>query len=165
MENRRTIFLNVPYGEYDPVPVGKDFSQHPKNMQCCEIYVGGTKLNVCNMHGLWELSGGDTPERLKMSEIIVQEVGNKRKVILAGDFNLRPNIQTVQNIEKHLANVFKDQLRTTFNLKRKDLKKFPGYASTVVDMIFTSKDVSILSRGSPNVDVSDHMPLVVEFSV
>ena len=117
------------------------------------------------MHGLWELSGGDTPERLKMSEIIVQEVGNKRKVILAGDFNLRPNIQTVQNIEKHLANVFKDQLRTTFNLKRKDLKKFPGYASTVVDMIFTSKDVSILSRGSPNVDVSDHMPLVVEFSV
>ncbi len=163
--NEETIFLNVPYGEYDPAPIGGDFSKHPKNMQCCEVVVGNTYLTLCNLHGIWGLDGADTDDRLKMSQLIVDQIKDKKNVILAGDFNLKPNTQTIKNIEKYLINVFKDELENTFNVVRKDLVKFPGYATAVVDMIFTSHTLKITKHACPNVDVSDHLPLVIEIEV
>lgn len=165
IQNQHTIFLNAPYGEYDPVPIGNDFSKHPKNLQMCKIDIGGEEMMIGNIHGLWELSGEDTIKRLKMSEQIIQEISNKEHVVLAGDFNVKQETQTIRNIEKYLKNIFKGQLKTSFNLKRKDLKKFPGYASAIVDMIFVSSDVKVLSHKCPDVDVSDHIPLVVELDV
>ncbi len=165
ISNEETVFLNVPYGEYDTVPIGGDFSKHPKNLQCCEVTVNGKILTICNLHGIWGLDGVDNEDRLKMSNLIVAQVKEKGKVILAGDFNLKPNTQTIANIEKHLTSVFKDQLKTTFNLARKDLDRFPGYASAVVDMIFTSHDLAVTKHNCPNVDVSDHLPLIIEFEV
>lgn len=165
ISNEKIVFLNVPYGEYDTVPIGGDFSKHPKNMHCCNVNLNGTTLMVCNLHGIWGLDGTDSEDRLKMSDLIVSEVEGKEKVILAGDFNLKPNTQTIENIEKHLTNVFKDELKTTFNLTRKDLKRFPGYASAVVDMIFTSNDLIVTEHTCPNVDISDHLPLIIEFEV
>lgn len=161
----QTIFLNVPYGEYDVVPIGGDFSMHPKNMQCCRVHINKQTLLVCNLHGIWGLDGIDNNDRLKMSELIVKQVRGKEKVILTGDFNLKPNTQTIANIEKHLTNVFKDELKTTFNLNRKDLERFPGYASAVVDMIFTSQDIVVTKHTCPQVDVSDHLPLIIEFDI
>ncbi len=160
-----TVFLNVPYGEYDTVPIGGDFSKHPKNMQCCEVSVGSSVLTVCNLHGIWGLDGTDTEERLTMSQLILEQVKNKQKVILAGDFNVKPNTQTIRSIEKHLKNIFKDELDTTFNLTRKDLGRFPGYASAVVDMIFVSQDLVVTKQSCPTIDVSDHLPLIIEIEI
>ncbi len=70
--------------------------------------------------------------------------------------------QTIRNIEKHLNNVFKDELSTTFNVKHKDLTRFPGYATAVVDMVFVSSDLQVQSKKCPAVDVSDHLPLVCD---
>ena len=165
ISNEETIFLNIPYGEYDPVPIGGDFSKHPKNMQCCAVNVDDTTLKVCNLHGIWGLDGTDNEDRLKMSDLIVDQIEGKGKVILAGDFNLKPNTQTIANIEKHLNNVFKDELKTTFNLTRKDLERFPGYATAVVDMIFTSQELAVINHYCPKVDVSDHLPLIIEVEV
>lgn len=165
IENEQTIFLNVSYGEYDTVPVGGDFSKHPKNMQCCELDIDNETLTVCNLHGIWGLSGVDNEDRLKMSDLIVKQIKGKEKLILAGDFNLKPNTQTIANIEKHLTNVFKDRLETTFNLTRKDLEKFPGYATAVVDMIFTSPDLVVAKSTCPDLDVSDHLPLIIELDI
>lgn len=165
ISKEKTVFLNVPYGEYDTVPIGGDFSKHPKNMQCCEISVNGQTLYVCNLHGIWGLDGVDNEDRLRMSDLIVKEVDGKKNVILAGDFNLKPNTKTIQNIEEHLTNVFKGELETTFNLERKDLERFPGYATAVVDMIFTSQDLTVTKHTCPKVDVSDHLPLIIEVEV
>lgn len=161
----KTVFLNVSYGEYDTVPIGGDFSKHPKNMQCCEIRVNGQTLYVGNLHGIWGLDGVDNEDRLRMSDLIVKEVKDKKNVILAGDFNLKPNTKTIQKIEEHLTNVFEGELETTFNLERKDLERFPGYATAVVDMIFTSQDLTVTKHTCPKVDVSDHLPLIIEVEV
>jgi endonuclease/exonuclease/phosphatase family metal-dependent hydrolase len=165
ISKEKTIFFSIPYGEYDAVPIDGDFSKQPKNMQCCEVEVDGTTLTICNLHGIWGLDGADNDGRLKMSDLIVEQIEEKSRVILAGDFNIKPNTQTIKNIEKHLVNVFKNQLNSTFNLKRKDLKRFPGYATAVVDMIFTSQDLQVLKHSCPNVDVSDHLPLIIEFDI
>src|SRR3989344_110750 len=60
-------------------------------------------------------------------------VNVKRSMI--GVFNILPNTETIQNIEKYLANVFKNDLTSSFNMKHKDKA---GYATSVVDMIFVS---------------------------
>lgn len=163
--NTTTSDFGIPYGEYDECPIGKDFSKHPKNIHCCEIDIKGKNYTVCNLHGIWGLDGVDNPERLKMSRIIVDQVKDKPRVLLTGDFNLKPNTQTIKNIENHLSNLFKDELDTSFNLSRKDLERFPGYATAVVDMMFASKDVKVVSHYCPQVDVSDHLPLVCQFEV
>ena len=115
--------------------------------------------------GIWGLDGGDNSARFKMSDIIVEQIKDKEKVLLAGDFNLKPNTQTIKNIEKYLTNVFKDELKSSFNLSRKNLEKFPGYATAVVDMLFVSSDIKLLTHSCPQVDVSDHLPLICEFEV
>jgi endonuclease/exonuclease/phosphatase family metal-dependent hydrolase len=65
-------------------------------------------------------------------------------------------------IEKKLKNVFKDELRSTFNMRH---KQNPGYASAVVDMIFVSPDLKISKHYASDADVSDHIPLIIEIEV
>jgi len=157
-----TIELSQPFGEYLSPPADKDWSHHPKNMQQVHLVIGGLSLDLFNLHGIWGLGGDDTPARLKMSQIIIDQIQDMENVILSGDFNVKPNTQTIANIEQHLTNVFKDELTTTFNMKR---KTNPGYATAVVDMVFASPHIQIISKSCPQVDISDHLPLVVEFDL
>jgi endonuclease/exonuclease/phosphatase family metal-dependent hydrolase len=40
-----------------------------------------------------------------------------------------------------------------------------GYATAAVDMIFVSSSTKILKKECPDVEVSDHLPLVVELEI
>lgn len=150
------IFYDVPYGDFNEES-SLDFSTVPRNFQHAVISLENTNFNVFNTQGIWGFDGKDNKKRLKMSQIIVREIINKKQVILAGDFNVLPNTKTVKNIEKHLNNVFANELKTTFNTKRKDKG---DYATSAVDMIFVSRDIKILTHYCPPVDISDHLPLI-----
>jgi endonuclease/exonuclease/phosphatase family metal-dependent hydrolase len=134
----------------------------PRNMQHVLIQLPEKKLNVFNVHGIWREHGEDDAERLRMSDIIMQHTKNKEHVLLAGDFNLKPNTQTVHNIEKYLHSVFNNSLISTFNMKHKTKN---GYATAAVDMFFISKNIKIQNAMCPAVDVSDHYPLLVNLEV
>jgi len=158
------------------VPFGKridDYSAYafsPRNLQhVVATLPTGTDVHLLNTQGIWGEDGEDSPRRLEMGKKIIQELqwesGQLSPVILAGDFNILPHTQTIASIEKKLVNVFKDELKTTFNLKRKNLEKYPGFAQAVVDMFFVSPDISVSSHTCPQVDISDHLPLVVEIEI
>ncbi|MBI3443366.1 endonuclease/exonuclease/phosphatase family protein [Candidatus Woesebacteria bacterium] len=153
---KKTVFFDIPYGEYPGYPKKADFSRDPKNMQLVELNLPHTTLTIGNLHGIWGFDGNDTPRRLAMGKTIIDQIKGKERVIVAGDFNLLPNTKTIHNLEKHLINVFKNELTTTFNMKRKSR---PGYAVSVVDMVFVSRDIGVLDKRCPQVDISDHLPL------
>ncbi|MEO8582088.1 MAG: endonuclease/exonuclease/phosphatase family protein [Patescibacteria group bacterium] len=159
---QKTVFLHKKYKRIVRAKDGKDFSHYPKNLQHIVVEIDRRKLHVLNLHGIWGLSGADTPERLKMSKIILEELKGNSPAVLMGDFNLKPNTQTIQNIEKEMTNIFKDELKTTFNMKH---KTNPGYATAVVDMFFASPTVKVVSKACSDDDVSDHKPLVVTVQV
>lgn len=163
IKNKSITELNTPYGEFQAIAANGDYSHHPKNIHWCEIEIDQQLYNFYNLHGIWGYDSTDTKARLKMSDIILDQARDKKRVILAGDFNIVPSSKTIRKIEQHLNNVFKDELTTSFNLKRKDLVKSPGYATSVVDMIFVSDDIKVVDHYCPQVDVSDHLPLVCEF--
>ncbi len=140
-----------------------NYSQLPQNMLYAKLDLERVFLNVYSVHGPWDLDGKrDSKRRLRMSEMIVKEIKNKQNVIIAGDFNVRPETKTIYNIEKYLKNVFKDELETTFNMKRKDN---PGYSTAVVDMIFVSQNIKVVDHYCPQVDISDHLPLVAVLEI
>ncbi len=44
-------------------------------------------------------------------------------------------------------------------------KKDPGYATSAVDVVYVSPEIKIISRDCPNVDISDHLPLVATLDI
>ncbi len=156
LSQERTIFLHKDYQKIHRPQREDDFSHYPKNLQHVVATIGEKKLHVCNMHGIWGLDGGDTSERLLMSDRIVKEIAGKSPLILTGDFNLKPNTQTIAHIEKHLRSLFAGEMETSFNMRH---KTNPGYATAVVDMMFASTDIKVVEKKVCQDDVSDHVPL------
>ncbi len=134
----------------------------PRMYQEVEVSLGTNRgLSIHNIHGIWGTHGDDTERRLVMGKKIIEEIKGKRPLILTGDFNLSPNTTVVKNIEQYLTNVFKDKLTSSFNMRR---KTDPGYATAVVDMMFLTPDIKIIDHYCPDVDISDHLPLVAHLS-
>jgi endonuclease/exonuclease/phosphatase family metal-dependent hydrolase len=161
----QVIYFDIPYGPYDHDQT-TDFSNFPAGVQLATVMVNQQPLRLLNVHGPVNFDGtADTKRRLKMSSTLLKEIKRGERVILAGDFNVQPHTKTIGNIEQKLKSVFKNQLNTTFNTHRKDLLKHPGYATAVVDMMFISPTIKIVHHECPQVDVSDHLPLVATLAV
>jgi len=155
-------FFNNPYGESDPYDPSQ-YPARPRNLQHVVIDANGYELNVYNLQGVWDLDGDRYSEqRQNMSKVMVAQTKGKQHVILAGDTNAKPTNQAMRNLEAHLTNVFGKELKSTFNMRR---KTNPGYATAAVDLMYVSPDITVVEKACPDVDVSDHLPLVVTLKV
>lgn len=151
------VFFNAPFND-DFVVANENNHLYPHTLQNIVIDTPVGDVSVFNLHGTWDLDGDNYSEQRKqMSEAIIKATSGKKRVVLAGDTNAKPTNEAMRNVEQHLTSVFGDNLKSTFNMKRKDN---PGYATAAVDMMFVSPDVKILESDCPNVDISDHLPLV-----
>lgn len=147
-------FDETPQDPFDPAR----FPVTPRNLEHVTLETPAGEVNVFNVQGVWDLDGDHVgPQREKMRDVILREIAGKSNVILAGDTNAKYTNPVMRDIEKQLTNVFDDTLTTSFNMKRKNN---PGYATAVVDMIYISPDIKIVDKSCPDVDVSDHLPLV-----
>ncbi len=165
IKNRSVTFFDQEYDVNDPRapfdPAG--FPTTPRNLQRVVLETDAGELNIFNLQGVWDLDGDNpSPQRQKMSQTIIEQTTGKQHVIVAGDTNAKYTNPVMRRLEESLTNVFGDSLTTSFNMRR---KSDPGYATAVVDMIYASKDLVIVDRNCPDVDVSDHLPLVATFEL
>ncbi len=161
IQSSQTIFYDVPYnGRFIPIP--GDYTNTPRNLQHVEMGIHGKPLHVFNTQGIWGFDGEDTERRLQMGETIVRAVEGKHPAVLMGDFNCQEGGETTGKIEARMHSVFKGEMNTSFNMKHKDQ---PGYASAIVDMMFTSPDIQLGKHHVSKADVSDHLALVAELEV
>lgn len=160
------IFFDVPYGKYDH-DLMTDFSQFPANLQSVTIKVGEQKMLLLNLHGpVWYDGDMFTERRAKMAQKILDLIDQTTcPVILAGDSNATQGNKAIQLIKSKLKSVFENHLTTTFNVLRKDIVKYPGFAQSVVDIIFVSPNIKVISSLCPQVDISDHLPLIAEIAL
>jgi len=136
---------------------------HSYNLQHVVINTPMHDLDLFNLHGVWDLDGDKfSLKRKAMSRHILEVVKDKERVILAGDTNARPTNKAMIIIGEHLESVFGNELTTTFNMKHKDDE---GYASSAVDMIFVSPGMQVVERNCLDVDISDHLPLVMTVDI
>jgi endonuclease/exonuclease/phosphatase family metal-dependent hydrolase len=135
----------------------------PRSLQHVAVDVNGTELNLVNFQGVWDLNGdNDSPERRRMVNTIIESVEGKSHVIVAGDTNAKASNPAMKSLEGQLTSVFGPELTTTFNMRR---KTNPGYATAAVDHMYVSPDMTVIEKSCPDVDVSDHRPLVVTLEI
>jgi endonuclease/exonuclease/phosphatase family metal-dependent hydrolase len=114
---------------------------------------------IINVHGLWNGKGKtDTEERIAQSTRIKEfmRTFNTRK-ILCGDFNLKPDTESLKMLANDMNNLIASHhvtsTRTSFYPKE---EKFADY-------IFTSKDIAVKKFEVLKDEVSDHAPLLLDF--
>lgn len=131
-----------------------------RNIQWTKIRHNKKIFNICNFHGIWSSEGkNDSPERFEQSKKIndfLNTLGGE--IILCGDFNLLPETESVGIIEENMINLVKQ-----FDVKS-TRSKFYTKAEKFADYIFVTKgtwvkDFRVLKR-----EISDHLPLYLEFS-
>lgn len=148
------------FGEQNSME-GNNQETLPYNAQCITIFVDKEKkVTVCNIHGISLWPKTDTPERLRQSEIIMDFFKNKNTAkILCGDFNLFPETESLKILESGMKNLI-----TEFNIKntRSTMHKLDEHVS---DYMITSPDVTVRKFYLPDVAISDHLPLVLDFSL
>jgi endonuclease/exonuclease/phosphatase family metal-dependent hydrolase len=156
------IFFDEPYKERDPFNPA-EWPTTPRILQHAVIDVDGTPLDVFNLHGVWDLDGDNySRQRQTMSRVIREQVHGKERVILAGDSNAKATNKAMLEIGEDLTSVFGTDLKTTYNMRRKSNS---GYATAACDVMYVSPNIKVLKKDCPDVDISDHLPLIVTLQV
>lgn len=123
-------------------------------------------INLCNVHG-HGLPGHkqDTPARLKFSQLIVDFLKDfSGYKIVGGDFNLDLGIKSVQifkdNKFRNLIEEFKiDTTRNHYAWDKYEDKQL------FADHIFVKPSFKIKKLTVPKVDISDHLPMILEIDL
>lgn len=150
------FFIYKKRGGFNP----RDLNSLPRNIQYLSLICRKEKFTICNFHGIWlKKDKKDNPARLKQSEKIKSFLdGVSGKKILCGDFNLDINTKSIKILENNLRNLIKEySVKTTRN------KHFPG-REKFADYTFVSNDVSVENFTVPDINISDHLPMILEFS-
>lgn len=133
---------------------------HSRNLQWLQYQYDNVIYSVLNVHALWNGKGKtDTPERIAQSQKIKQFMSTiNTPKILCGDFNLRPDTDSIKLIEQGMTNLIKtyDIQSTRSNFYKKSEK----YA----DYILVSPEIKVNGFQVLSVDVSDHLPLLLQYN-
>lgn len=164
LKNATSFFVDLPFAKLDH-DATTDFSSFPAIVQQADVEIDGQWVRLLNVHGPVNLDGlVNTERRQKMIALIQRQLTHHS--IVAGDFNAQPNNPCFAPLVGQLQSVFGNSLPTTFNTARKDLLKFPGYATASVDMIWITPNLSVAAPKAWNeADVSDHLALSAEISL
>lgn len=132
------------------------------------IKKGNSNLHIANVHGKTHPGHKlDTPTRIKQSKAIIDFLENKKGLkIVGGDFNLLPNTRSVKLFEQ---NGYSDLIKK-FGIKdtRGKINHEIHKNKTIqyfADYCFVSPDVKVKSFTVPDIEISDHLPLILEFEV
>lgn len=140
--------------------LNNDIASIPRNLQHISFTINKKDYIVCSFHGIWyPKTKVDTKDRIKQSHKIKEFLSTRKEAkILCGDFNLLPNTQSMKILEENMRNLIKEyNIPTTRNKQYKGKEKHADY-------ILVSPDVKIKQFKVINIEVSDHLPLLLEFT-
>lgn len=174
---RKDISLAT-WGECNIFP-GKQRQQtkaYPRNMSWVILVVNGKRYLIAHFHGIWikGATKSDHPGRITQSVNVLsalqQIVGNHKvdHVVLGGDFNLSIETQALGMLENGTIGgnlSYRNLIREfVINDTRTPLYRNYNETSHYADYVLVSREVEVHSFEAPAVAVSDHRPLIVEFS-
>lgn len=135
--------------------------RHHRNLQWVECIFQGKKYVVINTHFLWNGAGkGDSDDRLQQSKRVKDFLESLSvPKLLCGDFNLRPDTESIKILEKDMRNLITD-----YNIQSTRTSLYPK-AERFADYVLASSDITIHDFNVLPDEVSDHAALWVEFFV
>ena len=140
-------------------------------VQHMTLKIDDFNLNLANVHGKTHPGDKyDTPIRIKQSARIINFFEQMQGLtIIGGDFNLLPNTKSVSMFEEkgYVDLIKRFKIKSTRNrIAWENFKHQPGFVKQhYADYCFVSKDVKVKKFTVPNIEVSGHLPLILEFEV
>ena len=143
-------------------PSGVDFGgKITGNCQWLTIQnVNDGEVTILNVHGLWQKDThkADTSARIAQSKILHNFLdSNNGKKILCGDFNLKPDGKSMGILEQGMTDLIKKYNITSTR------SSFYTKPERFADYILISPDVKLDRFEVLKDEVSDHLPLLLEF--
>jgi len=147
------------------------YKQQPGDTGCLQkvkLKVGNLEFYVGGVHGK-ALPGDklDSEIRLSQSKKILESFSTENAPrIIGGDFNLMPGTRSIKMFEeagyRNLIKKFsiKD---TRGELNRRQFKK--DEIQYFADYVFISPEVKVKKFSVPNLEISDHLPLMLDFEI
>lgn len=133
-----------------------------RTLQSISFQLNNKTFNIYNLHGIWipdSLGKNDTIARINQSKTIAKFIQKHNgEKIITGDFNLSPDTKSLNILEKNLKNLITDfKIPTTRSSFYTRGHKFADYT-------LVSAGVNINGFEVPDVTVSDHLPMILDFS-
>ena len=135
---------------------------HPRAFIDAIIDVNGKKLQIINVHGIWNEEKKGDKRTLLQAESILSHVRYDIPSIIVGDFNLLPHTKSIELISEKMINLIeKYNIQST----RPSFDDGLDTGNVVCDYIFINSKVKEKSFNVIKNTVSDHFPLVLEFEI
>jgi hypothetical protein len=140
-----------------------------------DVRGNGPTLHINSIHGkTFPADKLDSPTRLKQSKVLIDYFKNKvGPKIIGGDFNLNPDTKSIKMFEEegYTDLIKKFKIATTrnhlaweqaeFQLVKQGFKYFGK--QYFADYAFVSPEIKVKSFEVPYLEISDHLPLILDF--
>ncbi len=128
------------------------------------VRLGHNDLYICNFHGLSRpVDKLDNPDRLKQSRRLIDFFKDKTGLkIIGGDFNLSPNTKSLQMFKENGYRDLIKEFEIPSTRNRLVWEIHPDNKQYYSDYVFVSPGVKIKNFSVPNIEISDHLPLILE---
>lgn len=172
-EQGNEILSNYPITQASNIFYYKDYSifrditnfrkeDYPRAFIDTIINIEGKELQIINVHGIRNKDKIGDERTISQSIAILSKVRKDIPCIIVGDFNLLPDVESIQMISKEMRNLINEynikSTRPTFNdgLDKGDL---------ACDYIFVNDKVKVNDFKVLNNNASDHLPLILDFEI
>ena len=135
-------------------------------LQLTELRVPSGSLLIANYHGIARPGSKlDNDERLEQSRAIRRVLdAHDGPIVLIGDFNLLPDTESVRLLEDGLRNLV---IERAIPSTRSRLNPYFGTPQEQphADYAFISPDIQVADFQVPDVQISDHLPMILDLTV
>lgn len=144
-----------------------DYSNWPEEdyraVLVVDLDIQGKALRILNYHGIWTKDKIGNKKTLAACQKIKElALKSKGETIICGDFNLFPATPSMKIFESDFVSLVDKYNIETTRPKSNELSKI---ARNVVDYIWVSKGIKDKSFKVLDTNVSDHLPLILEFDI
>lgn len=127
------------------------------------IHSDQPNLRLLNYHGLWS-RGKEGNDRTIEANTKILKLAKEvdYPVIICGDFNLFPETPSMKLLSNELTSLVDTY---SINTTRPRSNELSGMKRNVVDYVMVSKGIKVNIFSVPDGDVSDHLPLILDFEL
>ena len=172
-EQGNEIFTNYPIKKCKNTFYYKDYSifedttnfrkeDHSRAFLSTILDINGKDIQVITVHGIWTKDKMGDERTLNQIESILEEVRYDIPCIVTGDFNLLPKSESIKNISQKLTNLIE---KYDIKFTRPSFDDGLDKGDIVCDYIFVNDKVKINDFKVINTNVSDHLPIVLDFDI
>lgn len=138
-------------------------NDHARSIQNAILGINNNKLQIINIHGIWNDGKLGDDRTLHQCQFIIDKVlENDYPTVILGDFNLLPNSESIKLLNNHFRNlVTENNIKTT----RPNFDDGLDKGNIVCDYIFVNDKIKVNDFKVLDNNISDHMPLILDFDI